>query len=175
MRTSALMLALGVILTATAEARMYQWTNPESGNVQLAGAPPSWYRSAVPGPRVLVFDNGELIDDTAVPVSDEQRLTLRSAALGSTSTEFAPVVRDSEIVLRHALEKAHEAGVDVAAVNAGIEAEQTARAAAALAASGQTSEGDQAAQLKALIEAFDQRRLEQARALLDLLPPNDPR
>jgi hypothetical protein len=169
------MLALGVILTATAEARMYQWTNPETGTVQLAGAPPAWYRGAEPGPRVLVFDHGELIDDTAVPVSDEQRLALRSAALGSASAEFLPAANDGDQeVLRQALEKAHAAGVDVAAVNAEVEAEQAARAAAAQAADTRTGDGDQATQLKALIEAFDQRRLEQARALLDLLPADDP-
>jgi len=173
MRTSAFILALGVILTASTEARMYQWTNPESGTVQLAGAPPAWYRSANPGPRVLVFDNGELVDDTAVPVSDEQRVALRSAALGSASAEFAPAHNDNEEVLRDALEKAHEAGVDIAAVNAEVEAEQAARAAAAQAADAQTSAVDQADELKALIEAFDQRRLDQARALLDLLPLDD--
>ena len=174
MRTSAFVLALCVILTSSAAARMYQWTNPESGNVQFAGAPPAWYRSAHPGPRVLVFDNGELIDDTAVPVSDEQRLALRTTALGSASAEFAPAVNDSAEVLRDALAKAHEAGVDIAAVNAEVEAEQAARAAAATqAADNPISEDAQANQLKALIEAFDQRRLDQARALLDLLPPND--
>lgn len=174
MRTSVFMLALGLILTARAEARMYQWTNPESGNVQLAGAPPAWYRSANPGPRVLVFDNGELIDDTAVPVAEEQRVALRNAALGSASAEFLPTVDDSADVLRDALEKAREAGVDIAAVNAEVEAESAARAAAAQAADTLTTEGDQANQLRALIEAFDQRQLEQARALLDLLPATDP-
>ena len=173
MRRFTFMLALGVILTAGAEARMYQWTNPENGNVQLAGAPPAWYRSANPGPRVLVFDNGELVDDTAVPVSDEQRLALRSAALGSASAELTPTVDDSAEVLRDALVKAHEAGVDIAAVNAEVEAQQAARGAAAQTADNQISASDQADQLKALIEAFDQRRLDQARALLDLLPAND--
>lgn len=60
---------------------MYQWTEPDSGSTQFSGKPPPWYRSDTGGPRVFVFDNGRLIDDTAVQVSDGVRQRLRQEAL----------------------------------------------------------------------------------------------
>lgn len=68
------------LLAAPAEGRMYRWTSPESGRTQLSGQPPAWYRSGPAGPRVLVFENGWLIDDTAVSVSQAQGETLRKQA-----------------------------------------------------------------------------------------------
>lgn len=64
-----------------APARMYQWIEPHTGTTQLSGKPPVWYRSGQPGPRVLVFDNGHLIDDTAIKVEAEARRRLRQEAL----------------------------------------------------------------------------------------------
>lgn len=63
-----------------AQARMYQWLDVGSGNVRLSGEPPSWYRSGDRGPRVLVFENGHLIDDTAVILAPERNKALREAA-----------------------------------------------------------------------------------------------
>lgn len=80
MRKLMLSIALLAILTAVAEARMYQWTDIGSGNVRLSGSPPSWYRGAQGGPRTLVFDNGELVDDTAVQVPESKRIYLRDNA-----------------------------------------------------------------------------------------------
>lgn len=74
------LLAIALVLAVSAEARMYQWVNPNSGTVQLSGAPPSWYRNDEGGPRVLVFDGGHLIDDTAIEVSDDERQALRGDA-----------------------------------------------------------------------------------------------
>ncbi len=59
---------------------MYQWTNPDTGTTQLSGTPPAWYRGTEPGPRVYVFERGQLLDDTAHAVSEEQRLSLRRQA-----------------------------------------------------------------------------------------------
>lgn len=69
-----------------AQARMYQWINPNTGNTQLSGSPPSWYRSADPGPepRVVVFENGKVVDDTGNAVSDLERAQLRALAFGET-------------------------------------------------------------------------------------------
>ena len=75
----ALLLPL-LLLATTAEARLYQWTNPQTGSAQLSGAPPSWYRSPAGGPRVLVYDNGQLIDDTAVAIPSENGEILRKEA-----------------------------------------------------------------------------------------------
>jgi hypothetical protein len=59
---------------------MYQWVDAESGNVRLSGEPPYWYRSHEDGPRVLVFEDGRLVDDTAVSLAPEQRKAYREAA-----------------------------------------------------------------------------------------------
>lgn len=71
---------LALLLAVSAEARMYQWVNPNSGTVQLSGSPPSWYRNDEGGPRILVFDGGHLIDDTAIEISDGERQALREDA-----------------------------------------------------------------------------------------------
>ena len=61
-------------------ARMYQWVDPESGSTQLSGMPPMWYRNAENGPRVFVFENTKLIDDTNMSVSETERARLRQNA-----------------------------------------------------------------------------------------------
>lgn len=80
-------LALTLILLLTvapgaAEARMYQWVNPGTNSVQLSGKAPPWYRSPQGGPRVLVYENGTLVDDTAVLLPEDQSQQLRQAAFG---------------------------------------------------------------------------------------------
>jgi len=75
-----LLVLLFLITAITVEARMYQWTEPGVETTQLSGKPPAWYRSTAGGPRVFVFDNGRLIDDTAVNVSDEVRQRMREEA-----------------------------------------------------------------------------------------------
>lgn len=67
-------------LSMPAQARMYQWVDAESGNVRLSGEPPAWYRSGERAPRVLVFEDGRMVDDTAVVVPAEKRRALREAA-----------------------------------------------------------------------------------------------
>lgn len=68
------------LLAFAAEARMYQWVEPDVETTQLSGKPPAWYRSTAGGPRVFVFENGRLIDDTAVQVSDDVRQRMREEA-----------------------------------------------------------------------------------------------
>lgn len=82
--TAALATAL---LAAPAHARMYQWVNAQSGRTQMSGKPPAWYRSDRPGPRIFVFENGRLIDDTARAVSLEERAALRSRAFEISAQE----------------------------------------------------------------------------------------
>ena len=79
MRT-ALLFSLLLSVAAECEARMYHWVNPRTGTTQLSGAPPSWYRSGREAPRVFVFEQGRLVDDTAVPVTARRRRELRDAA-----------------------------------------------------------------------------------------------
>ena len=61
-------------------ARMYQWVEPGSGAVRLSGNPPPWYRNGQGGPRTLVYDDGHLVDDTAIVLPRDQEEALRSAA-----------------------------------------------------------------------------------------------
>ncbi len=75
-----LLILLFLVTTSAVEARMYQWTEPGVETTQLSGKPPAWYRSTAGGPRVFVFDNGRLIDDTAIDVSDEVRQRMRQQA-----------------------------------------------------------------------------------------------
>ncbi|GJM06002.1 MAG: hypothetical protein DHS20C09_19980 [marine bacterium B5-7] len=73
-------LMLLLILSQGISARMYQWVEADTGTTQLSGKPPMWYRSASSGPRIFVFDNGRLIDDTALEVDDDVREQLRQRA-----------------------------------------------------------------------------------------------
>jgi len=73
-----------LLASATVSARMYQWVDARSGTVQLSGAPPAWYRGSQPGPRVFVFENGRLVDDTAREVEPAQAAALRASAFGQT-------------------------------------------------------------------------------------------
>jgi len=161
MRHSIAVIVLGLILAAPAQARMYQWVSPGSGRVQLAGSPPAWYRGLTVGPRVRVFENGELIDDTAVAVSELQRAELRAAAFGAADP--AAPAPTAQAALESELDQAAAAPAQPA-----TEAAPAEPAPAPLA-----RDEAKAAELKALIDAWDQRQLEQARALLDLLPERD--
>jgi hypothetical protein len=73
------------VLPALAEqagARMYQWRDAVTGSLQLAGKPPRWYRNGEPGPRVKVFERGQLVDDTAQRIEPSQAAELRAHAFG---------------------------------------------------------------------------------------------
>lgn len=78
--TRLVFLLLGVMLAMPSAARMYQWADPNTGTPQMSGTPPAWYRSGWGGPRVRVFDNGRIVDDTVIAVSDEQSRALREEA-----------------------------------------------------------------------------------------------
>jgi hypothetical protein len=85
-RIRILVSAVSVVMTSvaltvgTAQARMYQWQSASTGSAQLSGEPPAWYRSEQGGPRVRVFENGNLIDDTVIALPRGQREKLREEA-----------------------------------------------------------------------------------------------
>ena len=147
-----------------AEARMYQWEHLQSGRIQLSGQAPAWYRSVHPGPRVLVFDNGKLVDDTAVQVGEPQRQFLREKALGEAALAENPPSTpvDQESALQDALTEAAKAGVDIEQLaNA---AKQRAAEEDPLAAGGLEAKVNE---LKALLTRWDAAKSGQARALLN--------
>ena len=63
-----------------ASAQVYCWNDAQTGAKRLSNIPPSWYKNpdSRNSPRVQVFDNGRLIDDTSLTV--EQRAELRSGS-----------------------------------------------------------------------------------------------
>ena len=75
-----LSLLLLLLVSTAAGARMYQWQDPHSRSVQFAGVPPAWYRSPEGGPRVRVYDGGKLVDDTYIPLSEDDTRVMRDTA-----------------------------------------------------------------------------------------------
>jgi len=108
LRFSIVVLLLLCIQPAT--ARMYQWIDPASGRTQLSGTPPTWYRSGGDNPRVFVFENGQLIDDTGRPVDEAKRQRLRQEALvrAEEDREAARRKAESAALLRN---QAEDSGV----------------------------------------------------------------
>jgi len=79
MRWSVLVALL--LATEVVAGRMYQWVDPDTGTPYLAGSPPAWYRSVEGGPRVQVFEDGKLVDDTSWRADDQRQRDLREQAL----------------------------------------------------------------------------------------------
>ncbi len=160
---------ISVLILPASHARMYQWEQPQSGVIQLSGVAPAWYRSVNPGPRVLVFDNGRLVDDTGLRVSDAHRLALRQQALGEAAAE-AGVTSVGE----HGAENAQDDSLKLAlteAAKAGVDVEELAAEAleAAEAENPPTATTVQATvdELKALLSRWDIAKSSAARSVLD--------
>jgi hypothetical protein len=148
------------IYSGETQARMYQWLSHASGTVQLSGTAPAWYRSATPGPRVFVFDNGQLIDDTAVSVSEERRQVLQAQAFGTAQALHAEQTSPQD-TLRDALDNAARDGLDVNAVTEAFNEER-----ANLAEDKGVDVEETVAELKALLDAWDSQQVDEAKALL---------
>lgn len=88
MKTLCLALGLIIIAIPPVHARMYQWVDPDSGTTQLSGKPPSWYRTGKVGPRIFVFENGKIVDDTAVVLSEDHRILMRKRAFIEADKEL---------------------------------------------------------------------------------------
>jgi len=155
-----------LLLCPPLHARMYQWYSPGTGTAQLSGKPPAWYRSAQNGPRVIAFDNGRIVDDTAVAVSNEQREALRQQAL-----------REAEGYQERALEQARAAAKLKAAFESNIPEEEETETVAEISEPSEVeeipaTEADAAVTnsieaLKALISAWDQSRVERAKMIVE--------
>jgi hypothetical protein len=163
MRTIVTISACVIALTfANAHARMYQWSHPASGIVQLSGAPPAWYRSTAQGPRVLVFDNGRLIDDTAVVVGEPLRESLRAAAFPDAGVPSAVAASTPK-------PREPEREMPARANDTPLEMQATAEPMTSGQESATPPEGtveQTVAELKSLLDAWDSRRRDEARSLL---------
>lgn len=162
-----ILIVLLLLAAGPAAARMYQWVNPASGRTQMSGNPPAWYRAddaATDGkhmPRVLVFENGQLIDDTAIAVSDDRRQQLRRQAFRGAELEAHAAAAQPEA---SGSPKAPSAtgGTDIARGDFG-EPLPTATA-------KPTTPPDSDAtinKMKALLEQWDKHKTEQAKALIE--------
>ena len=160
-----------LIVTFPAQARMYQWVNPQSGYTQFSGKPPAWYRSAGGGPRVLVFENGKLVDDTAIHVSESARDNLRarafqeaeemrqSVAAKKEEPPVPPETKEADLLIPERIEDhfATTENSDTQAAPPPLAPSKKAR----------DPEAETIEQLRALIAEWDKQRTEEAKQLLE--------
>ena len=155
-----------VLILPASHARMYQWEQPQSGVIQLSGVAPAWYRSVHPGPQVLVFDNGRLVDDTNVTVSNPHRIVLRQKAMGEHASKEAMTAAEPEITpdqaLKNSLAEAAKAGINIEELAA--EALQAAEAESPPTVTTVQATVDE---LKALLARWDIAKSSDARSLLN--------
>lgn len=143
-------LVISLLLSTSAEARMYQWTDPDTGTTQLSGKPPVWYRATTDGPRVIVFENGKIIDDTSISISDDQRESLRQQALLKAEEDR-----------NNAIRKAQEAEEMKARINLGSEEQPPP-----VSEEATTEIPEQPVQAEAQNQDLDEMKAEQMRALI---------
>lgn len=166
--TAVLVLVL-TLLASNGHARMYQWET-ESGRPNLSGIPPAWYRTDVGGPRVLVFEQGQLIDDTAIAVSDAQRLRLYEDAFGSVAPD---TLATAPAPLRAGDEDAPTAGLTLDLLRAAIPGLDRAAPRDASPTESQAPANPESTieRLKSIIDAWDATRTEAARAVMETVEP----
>ena len=153
-------------------ARMYQWVDPESDTPQLSGTPPTWYRSTEGGPRVIVYERGQIIDDTGLAVPDVDREQLRQTA-------FIQAEQDREAAREKLLQAAHlkavlgkqRAGEEEEVVEEIVVPDLPEEVVPVEQAGAPTPE-----QLRSLIEEWERSRGQSARQIIDggAVPPPPP-
>jgi hypothetical protein len=132
---------------------MYQWVNPSTGNTQLSGSPPAWYRTRAGGPRVLVFEDGKLIDDSAVAVAPDEGDELRRQAFE----------RRRELEEKLLLAPGLRGGAGAEEVGP---AQEGVPEGGAAGPATDAVDADMVARLKEIISAWDRAQLEEAKRLL---------
>lgn len=161
MRTLFLSLTLLCVCCA-AEARMYQWFNPATGRAELSGTPPAWYRSGA-GPRVRVYENGNIIDDTSIALSPEHEQMLRETAFAESRqlSERASVARLERLAARqNAVNRATAPVSSQRSIAADTPAD------AITPDDGEDAAGEQAAVEEEVATAIDSDLIEQFKALV---------
>jgi hypothetical protein len=167
-RCAALAFLFLALAGTPAGARMYQWTDPDTGTPQLSGKPPWWYRTGEAGPRIYVIDNGRVIDDTSVAVPEPQRLQLRESAFRFAEEDEARLKSRLEEERRLDAERARRRATEELAA----EAAAPPRAEAAPEAPEQRGEAAEmeatanAEAMRALVEAWEKAREESAKVLI---------
>jgi hypothetical protein len=164
------LVVLAAFAARPAEARMYQWVNTQTGRTQMSGKPPSWYRSDQPGPRIFVFDNGRLVDDTSRTVSFEERANLRATAFAISASEEAAALRAAEAKGKAALAANAKPGEESSrnALERGFEDKNATSTKAA------ETPDTTIARLKSIISAWEDQQTTEAKRVLEksaLVPP----
>lgn len=159
-------------ISTVAYARMYQWIDPDTGTSQLSGKPPHWYRSDIPGPRVIVYENGRVIDDTGIDLSEDEDERLRQEALiiverdRLTAMEKLLQARRQQAVLESQQEESEELE-DMGFEPLIIDEDE---------ADDETSDNDRdestAETMRALIEEYERMRDQQARDVVESTEPD---
>ncbi|MCC7412687.1 MAG: hypothetical protein IT495_13810 [Gammaproteobacteria bacterium] len=165
-----LLIALCLLAAASpvCAGRMYQWIDARTGTTQMSGRPPAWYRTERPGPRVFVFENGQIIDDTARTVETDERAALRAQALRSADVHYAAAAGaaapdDGAAPAADAELQALLPGGEDFDLDALLQAAPQA----ATPAPAATETDAQLTRLKALIQAWDRQQTARARSVID--------
>lgn len=173
MKTLRLLICCVISFTIfSAYARMYQWVDPATKITQFSGKPPVWYRSQDGGPRVLVFENNRVIDDTKIRVSEmeQQRLRheafLRSESNREIAREKLLQAKRLEAISKQLEESQEHSGV--AKATSQESSEKNVEVAPAVKAPSTPPVTDEAVvnQMRLMIQQWEQRRSESAKAMI---------
>jgi hypothetical protein len=167
-----LILILLMQFGAAAYARMYQWVDPDTGTTQLSGKPPSWYRSTANGPRVFVFENGRLIDDTGISAPAEENERLRNIALLKAEQDVqTAMVKLQQASQQKAIMELQGRGSEQAEETMTVPSRQTP--VAEQSPPEPVNTGPTAEELRALIDQYEQLRTQDARQLIETAVPGE--
>jgi len=166
-----LLFVLLLQISSVAVARMYQWTDPDTGTTQLSGKPPSWYRSGDTGPRVFVFENGRVIDDTGISLPESENERLRQDALLKVEDDRQAALEKLVQAMRQkAMIDLQNRGEEVEEMPAEITAE---RQRVVESVPQETTITPTAEEMRALLDQYEQLRTENARLLLENSAPDE--
>jgi len=157
--------------TSITYARMYQWNDPDTGTTQLSGKPPAWYRSVDGGPRVFVFENGRLVDDTGINLSEQESDRLRQLALlRAEQDRQAAIAKLQQASQQRAILELQSR--DTTEVETAIQVPVRDAPVIEQRAPEQPA-GPSAEELRALIEQYEQLRTQDARQLVETVAPGE--
>ncbi len=169
MMKKTLLFALLLPLSSVAVARMYQWVDPDTGTTQLSGKPPSWYRSEENGPRIIVYDNGRVVDDTAIKLSPSDSEDLRQEAMISVETDRqAALEKLQQARQQKALLEFQGRGDEPIEVIPQPIVERAATEPSTPVDTGPTAE-----ELRALIDQYEQMKTQDAKQLVESAAPGE--
>lgn len=169
MKKIAVLIAL-MLLSNVAMARMYQWVDPDTRTTQLSGKPPSWYRSGETGPRILVYEKGQITDDTGISLSVKESDRLRQEAMIDAEQDRVAAMEKLQQARQQKATldfQKHEEEVHADVVPATTEPQANTDAVAA----APEDTGPAAEELRALIEQYEKTKTQNAKELLDTTAP----